>query len=131
MLRNAAGSILVLLLAAGRLNAQADLFREKSFKQIQDDLSGAIESRDPARQALAWYTWALYDEQKAGNRDSVYAYMDKSAALYLSIGDTVHYYRVRNELARRMAGRDRTDEALRTQLPALEYVRRQHDQALP
>lgn len=130
LLRNAAGSILVLLLAAGRLNAQADLFREKSFKQIQDDLSGAIESRDPARQALAWYTWALYDEQKAGNRDSVYAYMDKSAALYLSIGDTVHYYRVRNELARRMAGRDLTDEALRTQLQALEYFRRKNDQAL-
>ena len=123
----------VFLLSVGisRLSAQSDLYLEQSFEQIQHNLRTAIQSRDTAQQALAWYQWALYDEQKAGNRDSVYAYLDKSARIYQSIGDTLHYYKVLAEQAERIANRGALpDEALRTRMDGLNYARAKNDRLL-
>ncbi|HNM26634.1 MAG TPA: hypothetical protein PKL15_14440, partial [Saprospiraceae bacterium] len=123
----------IFLLSAGvsRLAAQSDLYLEQSFEQIQHNLRAGIQARDTAGQALAWYQWALYDEQKAGNRDSVYAYLDKSAKLYQTIGDTLHYYKVLAEQAERIANRGALpDEALRTRMEGLNYARAKNDKLL-
>lgn len=122
--------VFLLLGLLPRLAAQFDLEQELTFEQIQKQLTDAIQQRNLPDQALAWYQWARYDEQKAGTRDSVYAYLDKSAKLYLQVGDTLHYQRVRTDLAERLAGRNLTDEALRMQNEALAYFQRMGDQKL-
>ncbi len=122
-----AATLVLLLGFCARLAAQFDSEREYTFDQVRRDLNQAMSQRDTPGLALAWYEWAHYDEQKAGNRDSVYAYLDKSAALYRQVGDTLRYQHVRAELAERLAAKGLTDEALRMQHEALAYFKRNGD----
>ncbi|HND86690.1 MAG TPA: sensor histidine kinase [Saprospiraceae bacterium] len=107
--------------------AQEGFDQELDFKQIQALLKEGIDERNLRKQALAWYKWALYDEEKAGLPDSAFQYLARSAKRFEQAGDTLAHFRALADLADRMAARGRPEEAIKMQQEALEYSIRTHN----
>lgn len=101
-----------------------------SFEQIQTLLADGISSRDPGKQALGWYKWAIYREQETLNRDSAFQYLARSVDLFLVAGDTTAYHRARAELAIRLPERGMAEDAVEMQQEALDYFRRTKNRRL-
>lgn len=101
-----------------------------SFEQIQTLLAEGISERDPGKQALGWYKWAIYREQETLNRDSAFQYLARSVDLFLIAGDTTAYHRARAELAIRLPERGMAEDAIEMQQEALDYFRRTQNRRL-
>jgi signal transduction histidine kinase len=115
-----------LLLPFGAV-AQAGFDQPMTFEQIQDTLREGIAKRDLRKQALAWYKWAYYDEQQAGNSDSAFQYLARSAERFGKSGDSVAYQRARSDLADRLADRSLWDSAEEIQREALAFFQRKQN----
>lgn len=103
--------------------AQPEFDRRLSFEQIQDSLRDGITERNLRKQAMAWYQWAYYDEEKTGIPDSAFQYLARSAERFQKAGDTVAYQRARADLADRLSARGLWDEAIKMQQEALDYFK--------
>lgn len=112
------------------LPAQADFEDRLTFEEIQAILSTGIARRDPGKQALGWYKWAIFRETETINRDSAFQYLARSVDLFLTAKDTTAYHRVRAELATRLPERGKANEALRMQQEALDYFRKTQNRRL-
>ena len=104
--------------------AQPEFDKRLSFEEIQDLLREGITPWDLRKQALAWYQWSYYDEEKTGITDSAFQYLARSANLFLKANDTLAYYRVRSDLADHLSARQLWDEAISIQQEALNYYQK-------
>ncbi|MFN0175008.1 MAG: sensor histidine kinase [Saprospiraceae bacterium] len=104
--------------------AQPEFDKRLSFDEIQDLLKEGITPWDLRKQALAWYQWSYYDEEKTGIADSAFQYLARSANLFLKANDTLAYYRVRSDLADHLSARQLWDEAIKIQQEALDYYQK-------
>lgn len=114
----------LLLLTAFTSKAQEGFDRAYTFEEIQALLKQGISERDLRKQALAWYKWAYYDEEKAGIPDSAFQYLARSVDRFKQAGDTLAYYHARADLADRLATRGLPQQALAMQHEALNYCER-------
>lgn len=104
--------------------AQPEFEQRPGFLKIQAMLTEGIEQKNLRKQALAWYYWAMHDEEMTGLADSAFQYLAKSAEKFAASGDSLAFHRVRSDLADRMSERGLWDEALKMQLDALAYAQR-------
>lgn len=123
-------ALLALLALPLLLSAQAGFDDRLSFEQIQALITEGIDQRQPRKQALGWYKWAIFRENEIENRDSAFQYLVRSADLFLEGKDTSAYHRVRSELATRLPDRGKAEEALKIQQEALDYFQKTKNQRL-
>jgi signal transduction histidine kinase len=104
--------------------AQSEFEQRPDFLKLQAMLTEGIDQKNLRKQALAWYYWAMHDEEMTGLADSAFQYLAKSAEKFAASGDSLAFHRVRSDLADRMSERGLWDEALKMQTEALAYAQR-------
>ncbi len=116
--------VLFFLLMGCTLHAQPEFDQVLDFEQIQDTLNEGRKENSPRKIALAWYHWAHYDEQHSGITDTAFQYFARSADRFLKAKDTLSYFRVRADVAERLARWGLLDEAIVIQEEVLNYAQK-------